>query len=234
MSSLSSASLSMLIVSCLLDNGHSNRCEVWYLVVVLPRYPNRKCRTLWFLGNISPSVQHRVQYTGYPQNPGSPLKKGRRGVANLSGYKNENQLSVHTASTMIYTQLKISVAAHLESSGGSWRVGRIQRLWDFCCGCLRSGLGSCERSLSEAPGLLQRKTRLLPRVGSFPGGSDNKVPAYNAGDLCSIPGSARSTGEGNGNPLQYSCLEKVGYSPWCCKESDSDFSPQSGVLISVY
>ena len=41
----------------------------------------------------------------------------------------------------------------------------------------------------------------------FPGGSDGKVPVYNAGDLGSIPGSGRSTGEGNGNPLQYYCLE---------------------------
>ena len=41
----------------------------------------------------------------------------------------------------------------------------------------------------------------------FPGGSDGEVSAYNAGDLGSIPGSGRSSGEGNGNPLQYSCLE---------------------------
>ena len=41
----------------------------------------------------------------------------------------------------------------------------------------------------------------------FPGGSDGKASAYNAGDLGSIPGSGRSPGEGNGNPLQYSCLE---------------------------
>ena len=41
----------------------------------------------------------------------------------------------------------------------------------------------------------------------FPGGSDSKASAYNVGDLCSIPGSGRSPGEGNGNPLQYSCLE---------------------------
>ena len=41
----------------------------------------------------------------------------------------------------------------------------------------------------------------------FPGGSDGKVSAYNAGDPGSIPGLERSTGEGNGNPLQYSCLE---------------------------
>ena len=41
----------------------------------------------------------------------------------------------------------------------------------------------------------------------FPGGSDGKASAYSVGDLGSIPGSGRSSGEGNGNPLQYSCLE---------------------------
>ena len=41
----------------------------------------------------------------------------------------------------------------------------------------------------------------------LPGGSDGKVSAYNVGDPGSIPGSGRSSGEGNGNPLQYSCLE---------------------------
>ena len=42
---------------------------------------------------------------------------------------------------------------------------------------------------------------------SFPGSSDSKASAYNAGDLGSIPTSERSAGEGNSNPLQYSCLE---------------------------
>ena len=41
----------------------------------------------------------------------------------------------------------------------------------------------------------------------IPGGSDVKVSACNAGDPGSIPGSGRYPGEGNGNPLQYSCLE---------------------------
>ena len=41
----------------------------------------------------------------------------------------------------------------------------------------------------------------------FPDGSDDKASAYNAGDPGSIPGSERSPGEGNGYPLQYSCLE---------------------------
>ena len=43
--------------------------------------------------------------------------------------------------------------------------------------------------------------------GGFPGGSEVKVSASNLGDPGSIPGSGRSLGEGNGNPLQYSCLE---------------------------
>ena len=41
----------------------------------------------------------------------------------------------------------------------------------------------------------------------FPGGSEVKASACNVGDLGSIPGSGRSPGEGNGNPLQYSCPE---------------------------
>ena len=41
---------------------------------------------------------------------------------------------------------------------------------------------------------------------TFLGGSDGKVSAYNAGDVSLIPGSGRSSGEGNGNQLQYSCL----------------------------
>ena len=70
-------------------------------------------------------------------------------------------------------------------------------------------------------------TLLYLRCG-FPGGSDSEESACNAGDLGSIPGLGRPPGEGNGNPLQYSCLENfmdkrdlVGYSPWSCKESDT-------------
>ena len=60
-----------------------------------------------------------------------------------------------------------------------------------------------------------KSSRLAPRIrcwtwaggtaGNF--GSDGKAAAYNAGDPGSIPGLGRSPGEGNGNPLQYSCLE---------------------------
>ena len=45
-------------------------------------------------------------------------------------------------------------------------------------------------------------------IGSgFPGGSDSKESAHSTGDLGLIPGWGRSSGEGNGYPLQYSCLE---------------------------
>ena len=45
------------------------------------------------------------------------------------------------------------------------------------------------------------------RYTSFPGSSEVKASGCNAGDLGSIPGLGRLPGEGNGNPLQYSCLE---------------------------
>ena len=47
-----------------------------------------------------------------------------------------------------------------------------------------------------------------PGLGAdFPGGSDVKESACNAGDPGSVPGLGRSSGDGSGNPLQYSCLE---------------------------
>ena len=47
----------------------------------------------------------------------------------------------------------------------------------------------------------------LNGLKGFPDGSEVKASARNAGDLGSIPGLGRSPGEGNGNPLQYSCLK---------------------------
>ena len=50
-------------------------------------------------------------------------------------------------------------------------------------------------------------TRAFVAHQGFLGASDSKESACNVGDLGLIPGSGRSPGEGNGNPLQYSCLE---------------------------
>ena len=62
----------------------------------------------------------------------------------------------------------------------------------------------------------------------FPGGSDSKESACNAGDLGWIPRLGRSPAGGHGNPLKYSCLANprgqrslAGYSLWGRKESDT-------------
>ena len=62
----------------------------------------------------------------------------------------------------------------------------------------------------EAPPLFSLMVPILSLsqiFSSHPGGSDSKASAYKARDLGSIPVSGRSSGEGNGNPLWYSCLE---------------------------
>ena len=71
----------------------------------------------------------------------------------------------------------------------------------------------------------------------FSGGSDSKESSYNAGDLSSIPGSGGSPGEGNGNPLWYSCLENpmnrgAWGATWGCKESDT--TKQQSTQVSSY
>ena len=61
-------------------------------------------------------------------------------------------------------------------------------------------------------------------IYGLPSGSVVKNLPANAEDTSSIPGLGRSPVEGNGNPLQYSCLVNsrslAGYSPWGCKDSD--------------
>ena len=78
------------------------------------------------------------------------------------------------------------------------------------------------KGLEKYP-LLQPATYTL----LFPGGSDRKESADNVGNVGSRSGLGRSSGEGDGNPLQYSCLENphgqrnlAGYSLWSLKESN--------------
>ena len=87
-------------------------------------------------------------------------------------------------------------------------------------GSLSPNAENCLNVFSKDGHLANGHKRLLPMIGiilklsdniwalyNFPGGSDGKASAYNAGDPGSIPGLGRSPKEGNGNPLQYSCLE---------------------------
>ena len=81
----------------------------------------------------------------------------------------------------------------------SWEIEgeTVETMSDFILGGSQiTADGDCSHEI---------KRRLL--LGVFPGGSEVKVSALNAGDLGSIPGSGSSPGEGNGSPLQYSCLE---------------------------
>ena len=89
-----------------------------------------------------------------------------------------------------------------------------------------SGSAACLPVL-RAQGLREIRPALVQGVG-FPGGTVVKSPPANAGDAGSIPGSARSSGDGNGNLLRYSCLGSpmeqrslAGYSPWEGKELDT-------------
>ena len=62
--------------------------------------------------------------------------------------------------------------------------------------------------LDEAQSVMKIVRRNINNLRyDFLGGSDGKASAYNVGNAGLIPGSGRSPGEGNGNPLQYSCLE---------------------------
>ena len=60
------------------------------------------------------------------------------------------------------------------------------------------------KGIGKNLGITKMQNRL---PGGFPGGSDGKASVYNEGERGSVPGLGRSPGEGNGNPLQYYCLE---------------------------
>ena len=89
-------------------------------------------------------------------------------------------------------------------------------------GCIPSAGVEGESSPDQEAVLLAQGSAVLGGSGN----SDGKESACSVGDPGLIPGLGRSPREGNGNPLQYSSLEKshgqrslVGYSPWGCKES---------------
>ena len=80
----------------------------------------------------------------------------------------------------------------------------------LCCGARHGKLGRWERRGVQGQGRMTQTARMQEDWPGLclPGGSAGKEPACGA-DPSSIPGSGRSPGEGNGNPLQYSCLENL-------------------------
>ena len=91
---------------------------------------------------------------------------------------------------------------HGQGPGQDWNSKKRKNQYDWACLYLQ--FWYCFPPWSFVLALIW--FLLLPKKG-FPGGSGSKASACNAGDLSWIPGSGRSPGEGNGNPLQYSCLE---------------------------
>ena len=83
----------------------------------------------------------------------------------------------------------------------------IDTLQLYCKRCLNLGRWRQEEVCSGWRERLILLIQMYYNSLGFPGGSEVKASASNAGDLGSIPGLGRSPGEGNGNPLQYSCLE---------------------------
>ena len=87
---------------------------------------------------------------------------------------------------------------------GNWAC--VSQLLSTCSGAHKLQLLSTWATTTKSPHALVPV--LCNKRKGFPGGSDcKKKSAFNVGDPGSIPGIGRSAGEGNGNPLQYSCME---------------------------
>ena len=109
-----------------------------------------------------------------------------------------------------------SVAGHqMTSPLSTWRPERFPQSLQMLTKALRSAVawvplyhGVVQLPLALAPWLwnVTLTFRGMYLTLGFPGGSGSKESACNTGDLSLISGSGRSPGEGNGNPLQYSCL----------------------------
>ena len=106
---------------------------------------------------------------------------------------------------LIFAELKIGLQLNTDYEVCNLAENLSQCYW---CWDVVSKLNTCQKSSIKYIFLFIEISRLgIIKCYNTTGGSDGKVPAYNEGDLGSIPGLGRSPGEGNGTPLQYSCLE---------------------------
>ena len=140
-----------------------------------------------------------MQEPGFPSlGQENPLKEGMAPTAVFLPGKSHEKRSPEDCSPWV----------HKESHMTEWLTLSLFRLVSFSCRTL--AFWKWITNITWAIFILT-----MTKYMDFPGGSDDKASAYNAGDQGSIPGSGRSPGEGNGNPLQYSCLQNsMGREAW--------------------
>ena len=158
------------------------------------------------------------------------MGSGRAGLRQSRPKKPEKRLVLNLSEREANTPTPTPPSSHVNKNISlgivvSWREWKPASGWSQCCGW--------QGGKTKNVGLLNSQTLkwiltfsllLFEKIHflcfyqcslwfsrGFPGGSDGKESACNAGDLGSIPGSGRSPGEGNGYPLQYSCLENSMY-----------------------
>ena len=106
--------------------------------------------------------------------------------------------------------MRINCRFRIEVTGRRGRQGKISR--------------SSGSEMGKSVPVSSAKLYFFQKVmctGGLPGGSVVKNPPANVGDVGSIPRLGRAPGKGNGNPLQYSCLDRGVYSSWGRRESDT-------------
>ena len=173
-------------------------------------------------------AQTHVQLVGYAMQPSHPLLPPSNTVLNFPSIKIfSNELALHIWWSK-YWSFSFSISPSSEYSGFiSHRIDWFDLL--AVQGTLKSLFQhhSLKALIWHSAFFMIQLSHPFITIGKSHS-SDGKVSVYNAGSPGSIPGLGRSPGEGNGNPLQYYCLEKshgqrslVGYSPWGRKESDT-------------
>ena len=169
------------------DNDNEN---ILKLIVIMDAQPFEYAKNHWTV------KFKRVNYMGYKQCLNKAVKK-RRGVLLATEIRQEKEIrGIQTGKEEVKLSLFVDdMVLYTENLRDI-----IRKLLEFIN---EFGKVAGYKINTKKPVEFLYTNKEL----DFPGGSDGKVSAYNAGDPGSIPRLGRSPGEGNGNPLQYSCLE---------------------------
>ena len=121
---------------------------------------------------------------------------------------NNNNNNNNNNNTLPYCDTRIFFFSYCKQNKHHTRKLLARNLCIFpLCSSSRQSFQIQARSKISNQKIWIKRIYMYIHMYNFPGGSDGKASVYNAGDLGSSPGLGRSPGEGNGNPLQYCCLE---------------------------